>query len=74
VPRLAGAHHQRDRKALSGSQRHDETAECKHHEGAANARQRRQQTPLGGDSRRSVAAPQGVIAPRLPYGLEADFT
>jgi len=47
VPRLAGAHHQRDRKALSGSQRHDETAECKHHEGAANARQRRQQTPLG---------------------------
>ena len=73
MPRLAGAYHQRDRKALSGSQRHDETAECKHHEGAANARQRRQQTPLG-VTPGGVAAPQGVIAPRLPYGLEADFT
>ena len=28
----------------------------------------------GGDSRRGVAAPQGAIAPRLPYGLEVHFT
>ena len=74
MPRLAGAHHQRDRKALSGSQRHDETAEC------STTRARR--TPASDASKRpwgvtpgaASRPPKGVIAPRLPYGLEADFT